>query len=185
MWWMSICARCARLYLHLAAVQHKPGRPLKTTCWRAISAMLIPINRLRTMVTQKKEMNPKRVDLLVVLILLTVLSAACTNGSPEPTPRTLIPTSAPSQAPTAAIPSVETGSIAAPPFLDITARVGSKGNEQGLLGIALDPEYAANGTFYLNYTDLNRDTVVARFQRAADGVGGEPDSEPKLFTVGH
>jgi len=215
--------------------------------------MLIPINRLRTMVTQKKEMNPKRVDLLVVLILLTVLSAACTNGSPEPTPRTLIPTSVPSQAPTAvntetqtpateaqstqtqpapqptqqadasAFPNpdsfdwqpvasgftlpvdladpndgsgrlliveqpgviriVENGAIADPPFLDITARVGSKGNEQGLLGIALDPEYAANGTFYLNYTDLNGDTVVARFQRAADGVGGDPDSEQKLFTV--
>src|SRR3989337_3403340 len=111
----SVAARGARLSLPRAAVQRKPGRPWKMTCWRAISTMWISINRLRTMVTQKKEMNPKRVDLLVVLILLTVLSAACTNGSPEPTPRTLIPTSAPSQAPTAAIPT-DTVEVATEPL---------------------------------------------------------------------
>src|SRR6185503_17162869 len=31
------------------------------------------------------------------------------------------------------------------PFLDITDRVGSGGNEQGLLGLAFHPQYAQNG----------------------------------------
>ncbi|MRR30167.1 hypothetical protein EG834_07570, partial [bacterium] len=60
---------------------------------------------------------------------------------------------------------VENGAILDSPFLDITSEVGSRGSEQGLLGIALDPDYAANGIFYLNYTMPNGATVVSRFQR--------------------
>lgn len=78
---------------------------------------------------------------------------------------------------------LENGAVSAVPFLDLTDRVGSNRSEQGLLGIALDPEYAGNGIFYLNYTDLNGDTVVSRFLRSADGVRGDPGSEQKLFTV--
>ncbi len=78
---------------------------------------------------------------------------------------------------------IENGAILDSPFLDITAQVGSTGSEQGLLGIALDPDYAANGTFYLNYTMPNGATVVSRFQRAADGVHADPNSEQKLMVV--
>lgn len=69
------------------------------------------------------------------------------------------------------------------PFLDLTDRVGANSSEQGLLGIALDPDYASNGIFYLNYTDLNGNTVIARFRRAADGVSGDPNSEQVLLNV--
>lgn len=78
---------------------------------------------------------------------------------------------------------VENGGISGEPFLDLTGRVGSEGSEQGLLGIALDPNYAANGIFYLNYTDKRGDTSVSRFQRAADGIHGDPASEQVLFRV--
>lgn len=78
---------------------------------------------------------------------------------------------------------IENGAVSGEPFLDLTDRVGSNGSEQGLLGMALDPEYANNGIFYLNYTDLDGDTVVSRFQRVAEGVLGDPGSEQKLFTV--
>ena len=78
---------------------------------------------------------------------------------------------------------IENGAILDSPFLDITAQVGSTGSEQGLLGIALDPDYAVNGTFYLNYTMPNGATVVSRFQRAADGVHADPNSEQKLMVV--
>ncbi len=47
-------------------------------------------------------------------------------------------------------------------FLDISALV-SKGDEQGLLGLAFDPEYGTNRRFYINYTDINGNTVVARY----------------------
>jgi glucose/arabinose dehydrogenase len=47
-------------------------------------------------------------------------------------------------------------------FLDISGLV-SKGGEQGLLGLAFDPQYAVNGRFYVSYTDLNGDSVIARY----------------------
>lgn len=37
-------------------------------------------------------------------------------------------------------------------FLDIVARVRSSDSEQGLLGLAFDPDYATNRRFFVNYT---------------------------------
>ena len=42
------------------------------------------------------------------------------------------------------------GTVVPTPFLDITSRVNS-GGEQGLLGLAFDPNYVQNGFFYVNY----------------------------------
>ncbi len=58
----------------------------------------------------------------------------------------------------------QNGELSATPFLDIRDRVGSRGSEQGLLGIAFHPRYAENGYFYVNYTDGEGDTVIARFE---------------------
>jgi glucose/arabinose dehydrogenase len=55
-----------------------------------------------------------------------------------------------------------TGKVLATPFLDISALV-SKGGEQGLLGLAFDPSFKTNGRFYVDYTDVNGDTVVSRY----------------------
>ena len=69
------------------------------------------------------------------------------------------------------------------PFLDLSALIsrsalGGGFTEQGLLGLAFHPQYAINGTFYVNYTDRNGSTVVARYQvsernpdQAAGGSG--------------
>ncbi|GMU83000.1 MAG: hypothetical protein AMXMBFR47_28710 [Planctomycetota bacterium] len=59
------------------------------------------------------------------------------------------------------------------PFLDIDAIVtgGTTNNsEQGLLGLAFHPDYAANGRFYVNYTAVtgSGDTVVAEYTVSAD-----------------
>jgi hypothetical protein len=43
------------------------------------------------------------------------------------------------------------GALLATPFLDLTG-VTTKGSEQGLLGLAFDPNYASNGRFYVSYT---------------------------------
>ena len=69
------------------------------------------------------------------------------------------------------------------PFLDITARVGDDGNEQGLLGLAFHPRYAENGLFYVNYTDNNGDTVIARYRVTADPNIADPNSEAVLLNV--
>ena len=68
------------------------------------------------------------------------------------------------------------------PFLDITDRVGSSSSEQGLLGLAFDPDFAANGRFFVYYTDRNGDTVISRFQASDDRATGDPGSEVVLLT---
>jgi glucose/arabinose dehydrogenase len=58
---------------------------------------------------------------------------------------------------------VRNGALVATPFLDIAAKV-SCCSERGLLGIAFPPGFAASRRFYVNYTDRNGNTVVARYR---------------------
>ena len=54
-------------------------------------------------------------------------------------------------------------------FLDITERVNDGGNEEGLLGLALDPNFESNGVFYVYYTASDpRRSVVSRFSVTAE-----------------
>ena len=55
------------------------------------------------------------------------------------------------------------------------------GSEQGLLGLAFDPAFKDNQYFYVNYTDTNGDTVIARYQ--ANGDQADPASEKRLLRV--
>jgi hypothetical protein len=49
-------------------------------------------------------------------------------------------------------------------FLDISARIETFNNEQGLLGLAFHPDYASNGFFYVNYSRIGAgSTIVSRF----------------------
>jgi glucose/arabinose dehydrogenase len=77
----------------------------------------------------------------------------------------------------------QNGQLLEQPFLDIDDRVGSFGNEQGLLGLAFHPQYAQNGRFFVNYTDTNGDNVIARFQVSSDPNVADPNSEVRLLTV--
>lgn len=67
-------------------------------------------------------------------------------------------------------------------YLDIDLRVNSTSDEMGLLGLAFDPDFATNGFFYVNYTEVvgSRYTVIARFQ-ALDATHGDPASEFRLM----
>lgn len=71
---------------------------------------------------------------------------------------------------------LDPGSTQALIFLNITDRVGS-GGERGLLGLAFHPNYADNGYFYVNYTNLSGNTRVSRFQVTADPNAANPNSE--------
>jgi len=85
---------------------------------------------------------------------------------------------------TGRIQVLQAGSPLSEVFLDITDRIGSRGSEQGLLGMAFHPKYPENGYFYVNYTDLRGDTVIARFQVLATDVNrAEPESELVLMQV--
>jgi glucose/arabinose dehydrogenase len=79
---------------------------------------------------------------------------------------------------------IQDGALLPEPFLNIIDRVGSQGNEQGLLGLAFHPQYSQNGYFYVNYTDKNGDTVIARFQVSPGKPNqADPASEKQLLTV--
>lgn len=74
--------------------------------------------------------------------------------------------------------------LKATPFLDISARVRSSSNEQGLLGLAFHRDYQTNGRFFVNYTDLAGDTVVAEFARSEDDPDrADPASEAIIITI--
>ncbi len=56
------------------------------------------------------------------------------------------------------------GSKLPDPYLDISDKVFDVGGEQGLLGLAFDPNYSENGYLYVNYTAKEKgNTFISRF----------------------
>jgi glucose/arabinose dehydrogenase len=79
---------------------------------------------------------------------------------------------------------IREGQMQSQPFLDIQGKVGSQESERGLLGLAFHPNYPQPGQFFVNYTDLNGDTVIARFNVSADNPDlADPASELDLIHV--
>lgn len=79
------------------------------------------------------------------------------------------------------------GQVDPTPFLDLSARTGggtAGGSEQGLLGLAFAPDYAANGRFYVYYYTIRNSTQLSRFQVSADDPDrADPASEQPLLNV--
>jgi uncharacterized repeat protein (TIGR03806 family) len=73
---------------------------------------------------------------------------------------------------------------AATTFLDLRSRAHSFW-EEGLLGLAFDPNYATNGYFYINYIEnAQYDTVVSRFRVSASNPNqADPGSEFQLLRL--
>lgn len=78
---------------------------------------------------------------------------------------------------------VKEGQINPAPFLDIVSIVGSDANEQGLLSLAFHPDYAGNGLFFVNYTNKQGDTVIARYSVSGDPDAADPNSAKILLTI--
>ncbi len=77
---------------------------------------------------------------------------------------------------------LQRGNVQPEPFLDIRSRVSCCG-ERGLLGIAFHPEFATNGTFYVNYTNLQFDTIIAEYQVSPDPDRADVNSESILLNI--
>lgn len=67
-------------------------------------------------------------------------------------------------------------------FLDVSSLV-SRGSEQGLLGLAFDPDYSSNGRFYVNYSDTEGDTRVVAYRASGDPDLADPASAEILLTI--
>ena len=69
-------------------------------------------------------------------------------------------------------------------FLDIRGRVNDSGSEEGLLGLAFDPNFQENGYFYVYYSASGpRRSVVSRFGLSDDGRRADPDSELMIMEI--
>lgn len=75
----------------------------------------------------------------------------------------------------------ETGERLPEPFLDLDNI--STGGEQGLLGLAFDPDYAQTGQFYVNFTDRGGTTNVVRYQVSDDPNVANPDSGLTILRI--
>jgi glucose/arabinose dehydrogenase len=64
---------------------------------------------------------------------------------------------------------LENGKLLARPFLTVTEDL-SRGEEEGLLGLAFHPKFQTNGKLYVNYTAANMNTHIVEY-----AVGSDPD----------
>jgi glucose/arabinose dehydrogenase len=70
--------------------------------------------------------------------------------------------------------ALRNGAVQTPDFLDLRSVVRNSG-EQGLLGLAFAPDYAASGRVYLNFVNSDGHTVIARFRRSSgDPLRADP-----------
>ncbi len=67
-------------------------------------------------------------------------------------------------------------------FLDIS-HLTKAGGERGLLGLAFHPNYQDNGFFFVNYTDTNGDTQIARYQVSDIPNQANPDSGKIILSI--
>jgi glucose/arabinose dehydrogenase len=75
------------------------------------------------------------------------------------------------------------GQVLAAPFLDVTNQISASG-EQGLLGLAFDPDFVANGRFYVNLINTSGDTEIRSYQvSAGDANLANPASASLIIRI--
>ena len=79
---------------------------------------------------------------------------------------------------------IENNKVQEEPFLDISDRVHQTwypADERGLLGLAFDPNFSNNKSFYINYVNQEGYTIISRFK--TDNNIGLADSEQVLLKL--
>jgi glucose/arabinose dehydrogenase len=75
------------------------------------------------------------------------------------------------------------GTVGSEPMVDLSARLRS-GGEQGLLGLATHPSFPTDSRVFVNYTDLQGDTVVASLSLDSGNPDRlDPDSHRQILFV--
>jgi glucose/arabinose dehydrogenase len=76
----------------------------------------------------------------------------------------------------------QNGAVLPAPFLDVSTLITCCG-ERGLLSTAFHPDYATNGFFYVDYTDTQGNTVIARYTVSSDANVADATSGVTLLTI--
>jgi glucose/arabinose dehydrogenase len=89
---------------------------------------------------------------------------------------------------TGVISMIRDGVVLDQPYLDISDKVSKPASngyygERGLLGLAFHPRFKENGYFYVNYTDRDGNTVIARYTASPEADQADPQSEVRLLQV--
>ncbi len=75
------------------------------------------------------------------------------------------------------------GKLLDQPLLDISDKV-TTGSEQGLLSIALHPDFAKNGEFFIDYTDISGNSQIERWSISKDDPNvADPSSAKTMLSV--
>ena len=128
--------------------------------------------------TRRKTVDPNRVSIALELVLTGLERPVAVRAAGDGSGRLFI-VEQPGR-----IQIIDGDGLRSIPFLDIANRVRNAANEQGLLGLAFHPEYASNGRFFVNYTDLSGDTVVAEYTRSESDTNlSDPSSEAIIMTI--
>ena len=78
------------------------------------------------------------------------------------------------------------GKLDSQPVLDISDRIHNPkmpGDERGLLGMALHPEFKINGRFYLNYINLEGNTIIAEFRADLEKFKADSATEKIILEI--
>jgi glucose/arabinose dehydrogenase len=83
-----------------------------------------------------------------------------------------------------AIRVIHDGKPAPQPFLDLSDKLTTEDQEQGLLSMAFAPDYRRSGRFYVDYTDRRGDTRVVEYRRSSnDPLRADPSSARLILAV--
>lgn len=77
---------------------------------------------------------------------------------------------------------VESGAVLATAFLDIQSLVSTE-LEQGLLGMAFEPDYSTSGRFLVSYTNTSGHTRIVRYHVSANPDVADPVADEVLLAV--
>ncbi len=77
---------------------------------------------------------------------------------------------------------IKEGNVIKEPFLDVSDLVSRNGGERGLLGLAFHPDYKNNGRFFINYTNLEGNTVIAEYHVSSKANQADKASGKTLLT---
>ena len=71
-------------------------------------------------------------------------------------------------------------------FLDVSEKVTTETFGQGMLGMAFHPDFATNGLFFVDYTQIDGNAALVRFHVSADNPNlADPDSATTVFVIPH